>query len=99
VADPQKANALKQSLDYLDSYLEKTPYAAGDTLTIADFALLATVTQLEGVDYSYKAYSNLYKWVEKLKNELPYYHQCSDEGIQMFREWAKTKIRYIFNLY
>ena len=52
--DPQKANALKQSLDWLDMYLEDTDYAAGDSLTIADFALLASVTHLEGVDYSYK---------------------------------------------
>ena len=57
--DPQKANALKQALDYLDFYLEGSDYAAGDSLTIADFALLASVTHLEGVDWSYKVLINL----------------------------------------
>lgn len=52
--DPQKANALKQALDYLDFYLDGSDYVAGDTLTIADFALLASVTHLEGVEWSYK---------------------------------------------
>ena len=46
--DPIKANALKQSLDYLDQFLEDAPYAAGDQLSIADFALLASITHLEG---------------------------------------------------
>lgn len=52
--DPQKANALKQALDYLDFYLDGSDYVAGDTVTIADFALLASVTHLEGVEWSYK---------------------------------------------
>lgn len=89
--DPQKANALKQSLDWLDMYLEDTDYAAGDSLSIADFALLASVTHLEGVDYSYKAYENINRWVGKLKSELPYYRECNEEGIAMFKDWVKAR--------
>ena len=109
-ADERKANALKQSLDYLDMFLEETPYVAAPHLTIADFSLLASVTQLEGMEYKINAYPwvlrspdqlavdpldfhntswlilfifssyfvrNLYKWVERLKSELPYYESCN----------------------
>lgn len=89
--DPQKANALKASLDYLDQYLEEMEYAAGDQLTIADFALLASVTHLEGVDWSYKSYENINRWVTKLKTELPYYKECNQDGITMFKDWVKAR--------
>lgn len=89
--DPQKANALKQSLDYLDGYLEDTEYAAGEFLSIADFAILASVTHLDGLEYSYKAYENINRWANKLKSELPYYKECNEEGIAMFKDWVKSR--------
>eukprot|EP00092_Neocalanus_flemingeri_P073579 GFUD01090827.1.p1 GENE.GFUD01090827.1~~GFUD01090827.1.p1 ORF type:complete len:231 (-),score=51.19 GFUD01090827.1:254-946(-) len=89
--DDRKANALKQSLEYIDLFLEKTSYCAGPQLTIADFSILASVTQLEGMDYKITAYQNLFAWVEKLKSELPYYEDCNSAGIEMFRAWAKSK--------
>jgi len=92
-ADERKANALKQSLDYLDLFLEKTSHVAANHLTIADFSILASVTQLEGMDYRITAYPNLYKWVERLKSELPYYESCNTAGIEMFKTWAKSKNR------
>lgn len=92
-ADERKANALKQSLEYLDLFLEKSPYVAVQHLTIADFSILASVTQLEGMEYRITAYPNLYKWVERLKSELPYYESCNTAGIEMFKTWAKSKNR------
>ena len=82
---------MKASLDYLDQYLEEVDYAAGDELTIADFALLASVTHLEGVDWSYKSYENINRWVTKLKSELPYYKECNQDGITMFKDWVKAR--------
>jgi len=92
-ADERKANALKQSLEYLDLFLEKSPYVAVQHLTIADFSILASVTQLEGMEYRITAYPNLYKWVERLKSELPFYESCNTAGIEMFKAWAKSKNR------
>jgi len=89
--DEKRANALKQSLDYIDIFLDKSRYCAGDHLTIADFSILASVTQLEGMDYKVSSYPNLFKWVQRLKKELPYYESCNTAGIEMFRTWAKSK--------
>jgi len=91
--DDRKANALKQSLEYIDMFLEQSRYCAGQHLTIADFSILASVTQLEGMEYKITSYPNLYKWVEMLKSELPYYEACNSAGIEMFRSWAKSKNR------
>jgi hypothetical protein len=80
--DERKANALKQSLDYIDIFLDKvlisilknfdqnhyhdnyhktlqSSYCAGDQLTIADFSILASVTQLEGMDYRITSYPSV----------------------------------------
>lgn len=89
--DERKANALKQNLDYVDVFLEKNEYVACDNFTIADIAILASITQLEAMDYKITAYKNLHSWVERLKSELPYYNECNAGGIEMFRAWAKNK--------
>ena len=54
--DERKENALKTSLDYLNDFLSRQSYVAGDSLTIADFAILASTTQLEGMDYRLTGY-------------------------------------------
>lgn len=88
----QKANALKQNLDYLEIYLEETPYVSGETLTAADLSVLASVTHLESVDFRYEGYANVAAWAKKLKAELPYYNACNKEGIETFQKWAKTRL-------
>ena len=35
------------ALDFLESFLAKTPYAAGDHLTIADIALVSSISTIE----------------------------------------------------
>ena len=89
--DEKKANALKTSLDYLDGFLAQQQYVAGDKLTIADFSILASVTQLESMDYKLSSYKHLSAWLERLKTELPYYNEVNGPGIEMFRAWAKNK--------
>ncbi len=54
--DERKENALKTSLDLLDQFLSRQAYVAGDSLTIADFAILSSTTQLEGMDYKLTCY-------------------------------------------
>lgn len=90
VPDDTKANVLKQSLDYLDRFVEGR-YAVGDRLSIADFSLLATVSMLEAFNYRTDSYARLHAWKTGLQQSLPYYDECSSEGLQMFREMLSQK--------
>jgi hypothetical protein len=54
--DEKKENALKTALDYLDGFLAKDNYIAGSFLTIADLSILASITQLEAMDYKLTGY-------------------------------------------
>ena len=54
--DEKKANALKTALDYLDGFLASQSYVAGDEMTVADFSILASITQLETMEYKIVSY-------------------------------------------
>ena len=60
--DEKKENALKTSLDYLDGFLAKDNYIAGSWLTIADISILASITQLEAMDYRLTGYRSVHTW-------------------------------------
>lgn len=90
-ADERKGNALKQALEYLDQFLEESRYLAGDKLTIADLSVLGSITHLESMEFRIKSYGNVFKWVERLKMELPYYEKCNSDGIKKHRDWAKNQ--------
>ncbi|KAJ8945994.1 hypothetical protein NQ318_017110, partial [Aromia moschata] len=44
--DPAKLEKLKEALNFLDSFLANSKYAAGDSLTLADLSLVASVSTL-----------------------------------------------------
>ena len=54
--DITKENALKTSLDFLDGFLAEQNYITGDFITIADFSILASITQLEAMEYKISSY-------------------------------------------
>lgn len=91
--DSQKENVLKQSLEYLDGFLNMSPgkYAAGDSVTIADFSLLSSITSLEVYDYDYESYPIITSWAEGLKKELPYYQECMQDGLDKAREFLQNQ--------
>jgi glutathione S-transferase len=45
--DPAKYSKLEEAFEIFDKYLEGSTWAAGDHLTIADLALVATVSSAE----------------------------------------------------
>jgi len=86
-ADEEKLKTFKQSLTYLDGFLEGRPYAAGDRLTIADLALLSSLTFIEIIkSFDFGEWSNISKWLNKLKTELPYYTELNEEPLKEFRD-------------
>ena len=54
--DISKENALKTALDFLDGFLAEQNYITGDFITIADFSVLASITQLEAMEYKISSY-------------------------------------------
>lgn len=89
--DPEKEKAFANSLKFLDGFLEKSPYVAGDHLTLADLSILATITFAEVTDFDLTSYPHLQSWLSKLKSQLPYFKEINETGIQQLKSFIETK--------
>jgi len=85
-ADPEKLTKLEDALKFLDGFLEKSEYAAGDNLTLADISLVATVSTLEIAKLDLSKFSNVTKWLAKCKATCPGY-DINEAGLQEFKKF------------
>lgn len=74
VKKPADADHLKRidaAFAAFNTLLEGLNYAAGDKLTLADFALLATVSTFEVTGYDFSQFANVSRWYETAKKQVP----------------------------
>uniref|UniRef100_A0A1A9VFY4 Glutathione S-transferase 1-1 n=1 Tax=Glossina austeni TaxID=7395 RepID=A0A1A9VFY4_GLOAU len=84
-ADPEMHKKIETAFDFLNTFLEGQQYAAGDTLTVADIALLATVSTFEVAGFDFSKYPNVAKWYANAKTVTPGF----DENWQGCLEFKK----------
>ncbi len=63
---------LERFMTLIEKQLGTSLYLAGDKMSIADIALLATVDPFEVIDIDISDYPNVAKWANKLTNQ-PFY--------------------------
>jgi len=84
---PEAVANFKPILEKLDVYL-KTPYLAGDSLTIADLLILPEIDQLVILKIlSIDEYKNVKRWVEAVKSQLKTY----DTNVATYHQFAKAR--------
>nr|XP_042905060.1 glutathione S-transferase 1-like isoform X2 [Parasteatoda tepidariorum] len=89
--DPEKKEAFEKTLAFLEEFLSKTPYVAGDHLTVADLSILASLTFAELKDFSYAAYPKITAWLNKMKSEVPDFKEINEIPINEFKEVLRSK--------
>lgn len=86
VADPEKYTVVEQWIEFLEIALEDQAYvAASDEVTIADFALMATIMICHVGKFPLENYPNILKWFEMCKENVPA-TRLDDEVIDFTRE-------------
>jgi len=70
-ADPEKFKKVQDAFGFLESFLEGQTYVAGDHLTIADLAILASVSTFEVAKFDISKYKNVAKWYNHCKKVAP----------------------------
>ncbi|XP_064549167.1 glutathione S-transferase 1-1-like [Drosophila montana] len=70
-ADPENLKRIDAAFAAFNTLLEGQKYAAADRLTVADFALLATVSTFDVTGYDFGMYTNVTNWYENAKKEVP----------------------------
>ncbi|KAL7632196.1 UNVERIFIED_CONTAM: hypothetical protein RMT77_017501 [Armadillidium vulgare] len=74
-----------------DYYLDGHDFCVGNNLTVADFALVASVTSMIEVGIDMSKYPNITAWVERCKAKMPGYETENGEGVKAYGEFVKSK--------
>jgi glutathione S-transferase len=88
-----KADALLQGLTLIESVFESTKnsFIAGNTLTIADFSIVATISSANAVlPLASNRFPHIFEWLARME-ALPYYKEANQEGLDAFSALIKSK--------
>ncbi|CAH0546309.1 unnamed protein product [Brassicogethes aeneus] len=87
----EQSDAVIEAYGYVENYLEKTKFVAGNNVTIADFSLVTTVTSCDlVVPIDATKFPKIAAWIKKME-QLPYY-DVNKVGLDMLRATIKSKL-------
>lgn len=70
-ADPDKYKKFLEAIGFFDTALEGQKYAAGDDLTIADFSILATISNADVAGLALDSFPNVKRWYATCRDTIP----------------------------
>ncbi|XP_055713032.1 glutathione S-transferase 1-1-like [Phlebotomus papatasi] len=88
--EKDKKDKAYQILENLNTFMEGKPYAAGNELTIADLALLATISSLYEMGANIPKFKNIMSWYKKLES-IPGFKE-NGEGAKGLGDYVKSKV-------
>ncbi|CAH2107521.1 unnamed protein product [Euphydryas editha] len=81
---------LDEAYSFLEAFLSKTKFIAGDNMTIADISILATVSAIRHiVPIDGNKYPNVQSWFTYMENQ-PFYKKCVEQGSIQFGQIIKS---------
>lgn len=83
--DKSKLEKINDAFKFLETFLSSTPFAAGDNLTLADLALVATVSSYDVCGYDLSPYKNVSTWYTKVKESAPGYEEANGKNVLLFK--------------
>jgi len=87
-ANPENLKKLEDAVGFFDTFLEGQTYAAGDSLTVADISLVATVSTLEVAGFDLSKYKNVSRWFANSKATTPGY-DINEAGLTEFKKFLQ----------
>lgn len=72
-ANPDNLKKMEEGVEFLNTFLAGSQYAAGDELTIADLSLAASAATYEVAGFDFSKYPNVQAWLERCKKNAPGY--------------------------
>ncbi|KAL3285290.1 hypothetical protein HHI36_019400 [Cryptolaemus montrouzieri] len=87
-----KISAITEAYKLVDAFLEDKTYIVGDSLTIADFCCVTTIsTATIIIPISTEKYPNLSTWYRNFKN-LEYYEKTNGDGLNKLDALVELKL-------
>ncbi|XP_017775305.1 PREDICTED: glutathione S-transferase D1-like [Nicrophorus vespilloides] len=84
---------VEEALGVFDTILSKNKWAAGDNLTIADFALMSTVSTLEAIMFDIKKYPNVENWLNSCKRDVTHFEETIQKGSDWIHDYYLNKTK------
>jgi len=81
---------IQETFDFLNTFLEGQEYVAGDQYTVADIAILSSVSTFDVLDFDISKYPNVAKWYAKVKEITPGWEE-NWEGAQDVKKMVDDK--------
>lgn len=80
-----------QALDILESFLAQSKFVAGDSLTLADFAVITSVTVASTMKHDMGKFPNVSRWVDLCKVTINGYEEISKKALDAWKERLAAK--------
>ncbi|XP_069948456.1 glutathione S-transferase 1-like [Cherax quadricarinatus] len=90
--NPDKLAPLEEALGWLNDMLADHEWAVGDTITVADCVIVATVSTIEAAGIPIVKHCNVTAWLERCKSTLPGYAEANQPGVEEFAKVVKEKL-------
>lgn len=84
--DPAKLQKIEEAFKFFDTFLEGQEFAAGNELTLADLALVSTVSTFDVMNFDISPYKNVARWYAKVKATAPGYEEANGKNVQIFKQ-------------
>lgn len=90
--DEMSLKRVNANLNIFETYLKRLgkKYAAADTVTIADFQLIAATMCLEAIDFDISPYPLISKWYDTFKKENPELWAITEKGMKELAYFEKN---------
>lgn len=83
--DAEKEEVFKKALQQLETLLGDKKYLTGNDITLADVAVMSSLTVPEAVRYNIAGYPKVKSWYEGLQRDLSLVNEINEKGIEEFR--------------
>ncbi|XP_002023858.2 glutathione S-transferase D7 [Drosophila persimilis] len=89
--DAEAWKKVETSFEFLNTFLEGQTYVAGSQLTVADIAILSTVSTFDIAEFDLKKYPNVAKWYANAQKVTPGWEE-NWEGLQQLKKMRTIAI-------
>lgn len=85
-ANPDNFKKMEDAFAFFEIFLDGHKWAAGEALTVADIALVATVSTYDVAGFDISKYANVSRWYAACKETIPGY-DINEEGMEAFKKF------------
>uniref|UniRef100_A0A182T9B9 glutathione transferase n=1 Tax=Anopheles maculatus TaxID=74869 RepID=A0A182T9B9_9DIPT len=93
-ANAENEQKMKDAVSFLNTFLDGQKYVAGDSLTIADLTILATVSTYDVAGFDLSKYPHVAAWYENIRKEAPG-AAINQAGIEEFKKYFENEVPFL----